>query len=84
MNKLTEEQFCDLHSQFHGEKISSLQQLTNHCFTGEELYEFCAFVVKNIPEEVSVPKEIYNDRKCGFCGLTEGIHKSDCSFFQKL
>jgi hypothetical protein len=25
-----------------------------------------------------------NDRKCGYCGMTDGIHKSNCEFFRKL
>lgn len=27
---------------------------------------------------------ISDDRKCGYCGMSNGIHKSNCEFFRNL
>ena len=39
-----EEMFCKIHTDYHGEEITSLKQLKFQSFTGEELFEFCQFV----------------------------------------
>lgn len=51
---MTELEFCKLHSAFHGEDIDSVKQLTTQVFNGEELYEFCLFVVDNVPRNLVV------------------------------
>jgi hypothetical protein len=46
MDQLTEEEFCKLHTQFYGEELDYLKQLTSQTFTGEELLEFVNFCIK--------------------------------------
>ena len=37
-------------------------------------------------EEVKEEQRVLvpDDRRCGYCGMTDGIHKSDCQFFRNL
>ncbi|WP_107039943.1 hypothetical protein [Brumimicrobium mesophilum] len=44
---LTEEEFCELHSQFYGEKIDKIGQLKWCCFTGLQLREYVDHAIKN-------------------------------------
>lgn len=53
MIELTEQKFCDLYNSFTGEGgifsgLDYVSQLTCHKFTGEELLEFCQFIVKEL------------------------------------
>jgi len=47
---MTKEDFCKLHTAFHGEEISDLKQLTFQGFTGEELFEFVSFIQRETIE----------------------------------
>jgi FKBP-type peptidyl-prolyl cis-trans isomerase (trigger factor) len=47
-----EEIFCKIHTDYHGEEITSLKQLKFQSFTGEELFEFCQFVTTTQIEEL--------------------------------
>lgn len=53
MVELTEQKFCDLYNSFTGEGgifsgLDHASQLTYKKFTGEELLEFCQFIVKKL------------------------------------
>lgn len=44
---MTKEEFCRLYAAYDGEPMSNLAQLVQHTFTGQELYEFCEYLLKN-------------------------------------
>lgn len=44
---MNEKEFCKLYSEFYGEEISNIKQIMEHRFAGEELFEFCNFILKN-------------------------------------
>jgi predicted house-cleaning noncanonical NTP pyrophosphatase (MazG superfamily) len=43
---LTEEKFCKIYTGYHGEEIDNIKQLVKTTFTGNELLEFCKFVIE--------------------------------------
>ena len=42
--RLTPELFCKVHSQFHGEEIDNIKQLSMATYDGETLYELCTAI----------------------------------------
>lgn len=42
-NNKTAEQFCKIHTEYHGEVIDSVKQIFQQTFRGKELMEFCEF-----------------------------------------
>lgn len=43
-DKLSEKQFCEHHSNFHGEHIDKVKQIVQQTFTGDELYDFAYYI----------------------------------------
>lgn len=41
---LTEDEFCDAYTQYHGDGIDKVAQLVRECNTGKELMEFCNYI----------------------------------------
>lgn len=42
---MTNKEFCRLHSEYNGERISDIRQLVSETLTGEELKEFVEFCI---------------------------------------
>lgn len=43
---MNEEQFCEIITDYYGEHIDNINQLTQISFTGDELREFLNFVIQ--------------------------------------
>lgn len=43
---MTEKEFLKHHSDYNGEQVDNLKQIVKDCYTGEELYEFVKFILK--------------------------------------
>lgn len=56
MNKET---FLEFYSAYNGESITDIKQITQHCFTGEELFEFASALI-TINKQYNMKKKIYN------------------------
>ena len=52
--------FLKIYSDFHGEAIDNIKQITKSSFTGKELKEFCDFVIKENSKSPTAKK-----CKCG-------------------
>lgn len=52
----------------------------------KEVYEHLSkeFTSTESYEDAFIRKDSFLVRKCKYCGMTDGIHKSDCSFMTKL
>lgn len=79
--KTAEENFCKLYSDFHGEKIDSLKQITRTTFNGEDLLDFCEEyknlcfqeAIKSI-EELDMTGNVYSLKKQAIQILKEEIN----------
>jgi len=61
--ELTDEEFCRLHTSYHGELIDQVGQLISQTFTGEELKEFVEHCIKQRAqpkEETGTAEEFFN------------------------
>lgn len=45
---MTDQQFCEIYSAYHGEKIDHIDQLAMAWFTGEELKEIIEFFIQQL------------------------------------
>jgi len=77
MNK---ENFCKAYSEFYGEKIDKTEQITQHNFDGQELFEFAEYLVKKFHKpdvkRSKLPKsKVDKNGKTWFEGWDEVIKK---------
>lgn len=67
--ELSEEKFCKLHSGYCGKEIDNIKQLVQIRFTGQELFEFCQYLIKQFhPEPPSGEDAVRFKREDGNIG----------------
>ena len=44
---MEKEKFIELYNRYNADEIDKLEQLTQDTYTGEELYDFCEFILRN-------------------------------------
>ncbi len=72
--KIIENRFCEIYSNFFGEKISKVKQLVNQELNGEELLDFCEFYYKQKLDESSLQHFYsFRKRKYIFIGVCIGV-----------
>lgn len=77
---MTKKEFCDFFTNYYGEKVDNICQISNHSYTGTELYEFVSAalrqpaVIKSVCQCCGKRTIDYFNTKCKSCG-TEHAYK---------